>query len=520
MGFDPFLRIRHDDAMDEPEARGMLLVVDDDPVFRAMLVHHLKTRGYEVAEAENTQGVFHALDQRGPDIMAVLLDWQLGDENGIEILEKLSLVFPFVPVVMVTSLESVEAAVTAVRKGAIDFLTKPLDLTRLDVALLSLERTRRMNLKLAQLQNRGRVRASFYSLVGESQTMQSLYRFIEIVADSPCSVMVYGESGSGKELVAQALHQASTRAAGPFVDINCAAIARELMESELFGHEKGAFTGADNPHPGVFERARGGTLFLDEIGEMELRMQAKLLRVLQERHFRRVGGEDNLPTDARIVAATNRELRQDVEAHRFREDLYYRLEVVSLFVPPLRERKEDIPLLVQHFLKELVLRENAVLPILTPAVKRTFLAYDWPGNVRELKNLVTRLSVLCAGKPTPVEALPPTMRSLDGPGSGTRESALAEEVFCFWNRVAEEEPGAVGHDQSGDAFSAGAAGMDEIFHGKVVPLSHLERLAIEHAMKVCEGNVSLAAQELQLSRATLYRRLKEYGIHVMVEEAG
>ena len=386
-----------------------LLVVDDESNARLALSEILTEEGYHVRTAADG---FHGLSKVAdfaPHI--VLTDLKMPGMSGIELLEKIQASFPEVGVIVMTAFGAVETAVSAMRAGAVDYLTKPLNAEEL-LIILEKERSRQAQrdeaIRLRAELNR---RESFEDILGSSPKMQDLFKIISQVAQSRANVLISGESGTGKERVAAAIHRRSPRKDAPFVRLHCAALAETLLESELFGHEKGAFTGADRRRPGRFEQADGGTLFLDEIGEISPAIQVKLLRVLQEREFERVGGNETIRVDVRLVAASNRDLKAMVNAGQFREDLYYRLNVVNMLVPSLHERISDIPTLADHF-RERFCRENHKNIVgFTDSALRMLSAYHWPGNVRELENIIERAVVLCQDSNLDSEHLPPELRA-------------------------------------------------------------------------------------------------------------
>ncbi|MCG3120003.1 MAG: Regulatory protein AtoC [bacterium] len=380
-----------------------ILVVDDDAAFRAVTSALLEDEGYAVTCAGDGSAAIALLRERHFDL--VLSDLVMADVSGLQVLETAKTLSSRTLVIMVTGFASVESAVEAIKRGAEDYLTKPCGNAEL---LLKVERALAQRLKdeeLARLRDVVAQSHSFGNLIGKSARMQQVFRLAQQVAASDATVLLLGETGTGKELLARALHFNSPRRNGPFVAVNCAAMAETLLESELFGHEKGAFTGAIRQKPGRFEMAEKGTLFLDEVGDIPLVTQIKLLRVLQEREFERVGGSETIKCDIRLVSATNHNLEQLIQEKKFREDLYYRLNVVPVKVPALRERPEDIPLLAQHFLKKYVQALNKPIGKISEAAMNLLLQHKWPGNVRELENLIERAVVLCTGDVVDVEHL-------------------------------------------------------------------------------------------------------------------
>ena len=392
-----------------------ILIVDDDPGMRETLEAVLREDGYQVGTAGDGGQAVQAVRDGSFDV--VLLDLRIPDCNGLEILARLKHLMPETAVIMMTAYGTVKTAVEAVKSGAYDFLTKPFELDEMRLLIkkaLELQKLARDNVELrAMLQDR----VVFRDIVGASQAMQEVFEVIRKVVNYDVTILICGESGTGKELVAQAIHHNSTRRDKPFIKLNCAALPETLLESELFGYDRGAFTGAVTGKPGRFELAEGGTLFLDEISDTSPNMQAKLLRVLQEKEFERVGGRRTIKADVRILAATNRDLKGEVEAKRFREDLFYRLNVVPICLPPLRERRDDLPALADHFLHELNPIFHKDFAAVSPEAMAGLLRYQWPGNVRELKNVLEKAILLGEG-PTIIPAhLPDEVRALCLAGS-------------------------------------------------------------------------------------------------------
>jgi two-component system response regulator HydG len=446
-----------------------ILVADDDQAHRTMLATLLGGWGYAVAEADDGRTAVEAVRRNPFDL--ILMDIRMLDVSGLEALARIKTYNPAIPVIIMTAFSSVDTAVQALKSGAYDYLTKPLDFDNLRLTMERAmdhvhlqEENRLLKESLGRSFDRGRI-------IGQSPLMIHLLETVAHVAASEATVMLTGESGTGKELIAGAIHFNSLRKAGPFVKINCAAITETLLESELFGHEKGAFTGADRRKEGRFRQAHGGSLFLDEIGEMPLTMQAKLLRVIQEREITRVGGEDVVPVDVRLIVATNRDLYQLTRTGGFREDLYYRLNVVSLDVPPLRRRPEDIPLLAQHFLTLMAARNNKTIKGFTPKAMNLLIKSDWPGNVRQLMNAIERAVVL------------------------TRQEFVgSDDLFLV--------PG----DPSVAAVAAAHGNAD----GQA--LEQVQRQAVLAALEACGGNKSQTARRLGITRKTLHQKLKKYGV--------
>ena len=366
-----------------------ILVVDDEESILQSVTDILEDEGFQVKTAENGEVALSVIREAMPDI--VLLDIWMPGMDGIEVLRRAKEEWPFIPVVIMSGHGTIETAVKATKLGAYDFIEKPLSYEELVMTLQNALRFRELQEENVLLRQKvGRVK----ELTGQSPAMKALKEQIRVVAPTDAWVLIYGENGTGKELVAQTIHRLSSRRNRPMIEVNCAAIPEELIESELFGHEKGAFTGATTMKRGKFDLANGGTLFLDEIGDMSLKTQAKILRILQEQRFERVGGSKTIKVDVRILAATNKDLEKEIEKGRFREDLYYRLNVIPIVVPPLRERKEDIPILVQEFLEEFSRKLGTPQKSMEQEAVQYLMDYDWPGNVRELKNFIERLVIL------------------------------------------------------------------------------------------------------------------------------
>ena len=449
-----------------------VLVVDDDSAHRTMLKTLIGGWGYAVSEADDGSTAVEKIKDTAFDL--VLMDVRMVKVSGLEALETIKAVNPAIPVIIMTAYSSVETAVKALKQGAHDYLTKPLDFDKLRLTIeRAMEHTR---LKEENRLLRETLGQQFDSqnIIGRSPAMLKLLETVSQVAPSEATVLISGESGTGKELIAGALHFNSLRKGGPFVKINCAAITETLLESELFGHEKGAFTGADRRKEGRFSQAHGGTLLLDEVSEMSLMMQVKLLRALQEREFNRVGGEATIQVDVRVIAATNKDLMEQINDGAFREDLYYRLNVVELEVPPLSHRKEDIPLLAQHFLETFVAKNRKEIKGFTPKAMDNLIRYDWPGNVRELMNAVERGVVLA------------------------RTDYLDVTDFSFMqNSMLQTD------QDSADSAALSVKGD--------VPLEEIEKAAILSTLQAAGGNKSEAARRLGITRKTLHKKLKAYG---------
>jgi DNA-binding NtrC family response regulator len=444
-----------------------ILVVDDDSYVRESTEEILRRKGYQVDTSANGKDALVRLDEADFDL--ILSDIKMPEMDGIELLAAAKGKYPDIHVIMMTAFGSVDNAVEAMRKGAYDYIQKgSADPTEIELVVeraLKYQDSQRENKRLrSELQDK----YSFNNMIGKAHNMEQVFDLIDTVADSRATVLVTGESGTGKELVARALHYNSSRRSAPFIRLNCAALPKDLMESELFGHEKGAFTGAIKQTRGRFEMADGGTLLLDEISEIDPALQAKLLRVLQEREFERIGSTQTIKVDVRIVATTNRDLQKEVEAGNFREDLYYRLNVIEMGLPPLRERKEDIPALVQNFVAKYNEENGKRVTGVADETLDALLAYDWPGNIRELENYTERAVVVARG-----EALAP--------------------------------------DDYPQRLTSGPQGRDDGGIHVGMTVHEMERRLIMKTLESCQGNRTEAAGMLGISTRTLRNKLHEYG---------
>lgn len=443
-----------------------ILIVDDDPDLRNLMKDILEDHHFKVAVAQDGREALRCLEDQ--EFLVVLTDLRMKGMGGAELLQEIVRKHPASNVIMMTAFGSVESAVEAMKQGAFDYLTKPIKTDELLVTIEKALKEARLRQEVAQLRQQVTREYSFDQILGKSKPMQDVFDLIRRVADTQTNILITGESGTGKELVAKAIHFNSSRKDAPFVPVNCAAIPEFLLESELFGHVKGAFTDAKTDKRGLFEEANKGTLFLDEISEMPMMLQAKLLRAVQEREIRRVGATRSVPIDVRIIAATNLNLAEEVQAKRFREDLFYRLNVIEIRLPPLRERKEDIPLLCNMMLeKSSVARQKHVAKI-SEATLGMLLDYPWPGNVRELENIMERAVTLAQGPVITPTDLPPAIRNRQG------DRALIEEC-------AE----------------------------RLMSLEDIEHLYIRRMLEKTGGNKFQAAQILGIDRKTLYRKLGE-----------
>jgi two-component system response regulator HydG len=449
---------------------GRVLIVDDEQSMCELLDSALSKRGYETAWRTSADQAFDVLD--GKDYDLVLTDLNMRDMTGLELCERIVASRPDVPVVLVTAFGSMDNAVAAIRAGAYDFITKPVEMDALALVVERAIQHRTLKEEVKRLRQAVEGTRQFDEMIGDSPAMRKVNDLILRVADSDANVLITGESGTGKELVARALHARSARTDGPFVAVNCAAVPETLLESELFGHAKGAFTDARQARTGLFVQASGGTLFLDEVGEMPLGMQPKILRALQERKVRPVGGNVEVSFDARLVTATNRDLETEVEERRFREDLYYRINVVRVEVPPLRGRGNDLLLLAQHFIDRAASRSGKSVVGLVSAAAEKLLSYDWPGNVRELENCMERAVALTRYDQVTVEDLPEKVRNYQ-----------SSHVV-----VASDDP------------------------SELLPMQEVERRYIQRVLKSVGGNKTQAAKVLGFDRRTLYRKLERYGL--------
>jgi len=453
--------------------KARILIVDDDKAHLAMLQTILSGWGHGVEGVEDGGDAIERVSQSPYD--AVLMDVRMARVSGIEALEKIKEINPAIPVVIMTAYSSVDTAVEAMKLGAYDYLTKPLNFDELKLVLeRSLEHMKLLR-ENQTLKERISEQSSLSGIIGKSRPMQELLDMVKTVAATEATILISGESGTGKELIARAIHAGSNRRQNSLVTVNCAALTDTLLESELFGHEKGAFTGADKKRDGRFMQADGGSIFLDEVGEIPLPMQAKLLRTIQEREIQRVGSDKVLKVDVRIIAATNRQLLAEVEKGAFREDLYYRLNVVNLTIPSLKDRTEDIPLLAGFFLNRYSEQNRKSLKGFTPLAMDMLVKYGWPGNVRELENAVERAVILAAGEFVADKDLPPTV------------THHFREVF------GEQEIPAAG-DVGGKSLQV------------------VEKLAIEQTLAKTGGNKSEAAKLLNITRTTLDNKIRKYGI--------
>ncbi|MBX3278505.1 MAG: sigma-54-dependent Fis family transcriptional regulator [Acidobacteria bacterium] len=483
-------------------AADRILVVDDDHSARWMLSEALKGWGYQYSEAQTVQSALFACDSDPP--AAVLLDIDLPDGSGLKALREIKSRHPEIIVIMVTANVFFENAVEALRGGAFDFIGKPLNLNELEVTLRNGLETRRLRRRVKALGRQQAHHFSFEQLIGESPAMKNMLTLARKVAESNASaVLLQGESGTGKDLIASSIHYGSNRADGPFVALNCAAIPGTLIESELFGYEKGAFTDAKARKEGMFEQAEGGTIFFDEIGELELGLQAKLLRVFEQGAFRRVGGLKDIPYDARIIAASNRDLKAESRAGRFRADLFYRLSIIQIDLPTLRERDGDVLLLAANFIEQFNKRLGKRITGLSPEVTDLFLRYQWPGNVRELRNLIERLMILEESNVITTAWLPHELLEFTTaqPVQQVEQSAVTDQLqnAATASQVAGAHSITYNDNEIGLKFRLPAGGVD---------LNALEKSLLQQAIKHTKGNQTKAAALLGISRDQFRYRIK------------
>ncbi len=442
--------------------RKKILIVDDEKLMRWSLSQKLSEWNLDAVTAEDGKTALNLIPQEMPDL--IMLDNKLPDKKGTDLLKEIKSKWPELPVVMITAYGVVDDVVTAMRRGAYDFITKPIDYTKLQSTIKNAIETASLRKEVAYYKEKVKNKFDLSQIIAVSQKMKQIMDMSKKIAQSEASiVLLQGESGTGKDLLAQAIHNFSRRKDASYLAINCSAIPENLLESELFGYEKGAFTGAEHTKRGRFEMAHGGTLFLDEIGDISLKTQVDLLRVLQQKEFSRLGGEESIEVDVRILAATNRDLEKAIIENRFRKDLFYRLNVISIHVPPLRERKEDIPLLAKASVRKCCLELNKDEVNIAPSAMKLLVDYDWPGNVRELENIIERALVIGGGK----------------------EIATTDLPFTGRESMREQLPKS---------------------------LKAMEKIHIERVIEEADWNISRAARELDIDRQTLYNKIEKYEI--------
>lgn len=451
----------------------LVYIVDDEQAISKLLSYWLKDKwGYDIEVFASGEEVLKRLYQR-PDL--VLLDIMLPGMDGMEVLKRIKQVDENLPVLMLSAQGKIEVALESLKFGAYDYFPKPIDLQKLEPAIKNAIKGYDLTKEIENLRENIKKEYSFSNIVSADSRMQDVFKLVTKVLNNDITVLIYGESGTGKELIARAIHYNGNRKNNPFVVVNCASIPRELLESELFGHEKGSFTGAHQRKLGKFEIANGGTIFLDEVGELEMLLQAKLLRVIQERAFDRVGGTELIKTDVRIISATNRDLKEAVDKKEFREDLFYRLNSFPIYIPPLRHRKGDILVLAQHFLESLSKKLGKEVKGFSKKALKLIYDYPWPGNIREMENTIERCMIIAERDIIDVDDLPTHLRN--------SESIIAS-------------------DFTGNIFN----------DDTIIPFEKLKEESIRHALKVTKGNIVEAAKKLHLGRATIYRLMERYNI--------
>jgi len=451
------------------------MVIDDEPLMRITIQDALEAEGYEVSIAETGQKGLSLFRKNTVDIL--ITDLKLPDMDGLHLLKEAKRMNPETQVIMITAYGSIDSAVTAMKEGACDYLTKPFSMDELLLILKRIVRIKQLEEENIRLKEKVEERFGLEGLIGKSPQMQKIYDLIETVSQTDTTVLIQGESGTGKEMVANAIHIKSLRKNGPFIKVNCSALPETLLETELFGHEKGAFTGAIRQRKGRFEMAHEGTLFLDEVGEVSPIVQVKLLRVLQERQFERVGGNETISVDVRLICATQRDLKEEIKKGTFREDLYYRLNVVPIFLPPLRERREDILLLAEHFMNKFSKKMGKEIYGISEEAKNLLLKYPFPGNIRELENMIERAVALLKGKIIQVEDLPGEVLGQDSP----------------IKEICKKIQGSKSLAQAINLF---------------------EKEYIQNILEKTKGKKGQAAELLGISRKTLWEKIKELGIEI------
>ncbi|MBI1821243.1 MAG: sigma-54-dependent Fis family transcriptional regulator [Nitrospirae bacterium] len=444
-----------------------ILVVDDEVNMRALFEKILGKEGYEVETASTGEEAIQRLEKETFDL--IISDLKMPGIDGSQVLKKAKEISPEIPFILLTAFGTIDSAVAAMKEGAFDYLTKPVNNDEVKLVIKKALDLYHLTKEVERLREKVEINKDFKEMIGRSLKMRSLFKLIKLVSNSNTTILIHGESGTGKELVARAIHYNSPRREGPFVTIDCGALPETLLESELFGHVRGSFTGAINNKKGLFEEANGGTLLLDEIGDTTLAFQSKLLRVLQESEIRPVGSNRSSKVDVRVVSATNKDLREEVKKKSFRDDLYYRLAVVPVLIPSLKERKEDIPLLVDHFIKKYCGQNDLSQKRISPSVMKVLIDYPWPGNVRELENVIERAVLINPGTEIKLEAL-------------FDERARASEM------------------------------LNPLRATTHAAIQTLEREEIAVAMKNTNGNRTQAARLLGISRATLYNKIRQYGL--------
>ncbi len=451
----------------------LVYIVDDEPAISKLLTYWVRDKWkYDVEVFNNAEDLLRNLNSK-PDL--ILLDIMLPGLDGLETLRKVKQIDENLPVIILSAQGSIEVAVESLRYGAYDYFPKPIDQQRLEPAIKNAIKSYDLTKEIQNLRDNVKKEYSFDNIISADGKMQNVFKLVSKVLNNDITVLIYGESGTGKELIARAIHYNGKRKDKPFIVVNCASIPRELLESELFGHEKGSFTGAHQRKLGKFELANEGTIFLDEIGELEMLLQAKLLRVIQQKEFERVGGTELIKTDVRIISATNRDLKNAVENREFREDLYYRLNSFPIVIPPLRQRRGDILVLAQHFLDTLSKKLNKEIKGFSKKALKFLYDYSWPGNIREMENTIERCLIISDNNVIDVDDLPPHIKAANNSNNVELNGALFSD-------------------------------------DTIIPFEKLKEEAIKHALKITKGNIVEAAKKLQLGRATIYRLMEKYKI--------
>jgi len=451
----------------------LVFIVDDEQSIAKLLSFWVKDKwGYEVEIFSNSESMLKKITSK-PDL--ILLDIMLPGLDGIESLKRIKQIDEHLPVIMLSAQGRIDVAVDSIKYGAYDYFSKPIDQQKLELSLKNAIRNYDLVKEIQNLKENVKKEYSFDNIISADGKMQDVFKLVSKVLDNDITVLIYGESGTGKELIARAIHYNGRRKDKPFIVVNCASIPRELLESELFGHEKGSFTGAHQRKLGKFEMAKDGTIFLDEVGELEMLLQAKLLRVIQEKEFERVGGNELIKTNVRIISATNRELKQAVEQKQFREDLFYRLNSFPISIPPIRQRRSDILVLTEFFLEEFNKKLQRNVKGFSKKALKLIYEYDWPGNVREMENTIERCMIISEKDTLDIDDLPQHIRAADPSISTDQQSVMFTD-------------------------------------DNIVPFEKIKEKSIRHALKVTGGNIVEAARKLQLGRATIYRLMEKYGI--------
>lgn len=457
--------------------KGKILIVDDEDTFRKITSLFLSQKGYSVKAVDNGVTALENLKETSYDIL--MTDLKMEPMNGFQLMEKALIVSPETIIMVITAYATIETAIEAIKRGAYDYISKPCSNEEIFIKINRALEKKQTDQELHILKNELVERYQFHNIISKDKVMQNIFRHISQIADTDTTVLICGETGTGKEMVARAIHFNSSRKNKPFIAVNCAALTETLLESELFGHEKGSFTGAFKQKLGRFELANGGTLFIDEVGDIPLVIQVKLLRAIEEKAFVRVGGTQLISTDVRIISSTNRNLEELITQGKFREDLYYRLNVFPIKLPPLRERKEDIPLLAKHFLKTYAEKSVKEINDISPSAIATLMQYDWPGNIRELENIIERSLLLETGTILNTVFLP----------------GRIEENIRIQSLLSQSNRGSLSHKD---------------YIKSIISIAEIEYII--NLLKKNEGNIQNAAKEARINRKTLYRKTIEYGI--------